>query len=144
MADPYRRLLRAPDPIRGPRSPLRRALLVLVLLATLPFEWSEDMSCSGGPQPAVTGLDILTGKGHTDPEPFAVFLAFLLVAVGLGFLSRASRRPWLTLLSDAIAGLSSIGGALMCFAMMTFGRKDQSYTYPAAWIGMLSALALVV
>jgi hypothetical protein len=119
-------------------------VLVALLLATLPFMWSEDISCDGRPKPLVSGIEILFGKHFENPALGGIFLGLLAVAVGLGFLVRRTQRPWRILAGEIVAGLSGIGTTLLCVLMTTRGRSDQPFDHPAAWIGTLSAFAMAV
>lgn len=126
------------------RSPWLRAGLAATLVATLPFAWSEDMSCDGKPQPLVSGGEILFGKGFDSPAPGLIFLGLLVVVAGLGFLVRATERPWRRLAGQVVAGLAALGVTFMCGLMMTHGRPEQPFNHPAAWLGALSALAMAI
>jgi hypothetical protein len=108
----------------------------------LPFMWSEDATCDAQPKPLVSGIEILFGKDFDSPGPGLIFVALLLVSLGLGFLATRTQRPWRRLAAETVAGLASIGTTLMCIMMMTTGRRDQPLDHPAAWIGTLSALAM--
>ncbi len=117
-----------------------RAGLAATVVLMLPFAWSEDATCDHVPRPPVSGLEILFGKGW---EPGAIFLALLVVAVGLGFLARAAvRRRWLRLGAEVVAGLSGLVSFTMCILMMHHGREEQPLVYPAAWIGTVAAALL--
>jgi hypothetical protein len=112
------------------------------VVATLPFMWSEDMSCDAQPKPLVSGLAILFGKQLDNPVPGLIFGGLLVTCVGLGFLVTRTRRPWRRLAGQVVAGLAALGTTLMCAMMFTHGRPEQPHDHPAAWIGTLSALAL--
>ncbi len=117
-------------------------ILVTILVAMLPFLWSEDVSCDAAPKPLVSGIEILFGKGFEDPQPGLIFMGLLAVSVGLGFLATRTPWPWRRLVAELVAGVASLGTALMCILMMTHGRPEQPLDHPAAWIGTLSALAM--
>lgn len=141
-ASPYRRPLRGVPRLPRRRSPWRRLALATVVLAMLPFVWSEDTSCDGKPKPFVTGFEILFGKHLEDPAPGGIFLGLLALAIGCGFLAMRTPRPWRRLAGELVAGLASLGSSLLCLVMMTHGRTDQPLVHPAAWIGTLASLAL--
>ncbi len=143
-ASPYRRLLRGVPRLARKRSPWPRAILATTLLATLPFEWSEDFSCKEGPKPAVTGLHILLKDSGSGIGPIHVFVGLLLLAAALGFLAHATARPWRRLVAHTIAGLAGMATTFLCALMMTYGRPDQPLVYPAAWVGTLAALAITL
>jgi hypothetical protein len=126
------------------RSPWLRVGLVTALIVSLPFSWSENASCDGKPQPLVSGGEILFGHGFDEPAPGLIFLGLLVVVTALGFLVRATARPWLRLAGQVVAGLAALGTTFMCGLMMTQGRPEQPLDHPAAWLGTLSALALTL
>jgi hypothetical protein len=142
-ASPYRTPLRDPPRIPRSRSPWLRVILATVILFSLPFSWSEDMSCDNIPKPPVSGIDILAGKAREEPGPALVFFALLLAPVALAFLARLTWRVWRQLACDVIAALASAGASFMCLLMMTYGRPNQPLVYPAAWVGTLSALGML-
>jgi hypothetical protein len=137
-ASPYRRPLRAPPRLTRVRSPTLRAGLVALVLATLPFAWSEDFTCGHAPQPSVTGLEILFGR-LAGTELAALFFTLFAVTVGLGFLAWVSRHAWRRLAAHVVAALAGTGGTTMCLMIMGYGRSEQPLVYPAAWIGTFAA-----
>jgi hypothetical protein len=110
----------------------------------LPFAWSEDFKCTSEPQPLISGVQILFGKGFDNPTPGLVFLALLLTSVGLGFVAARTAWPWRRLAAELTAGVASLVTTLMCALMMTYGRSEQPLDHPAAWIGTLSAFAITL
>jgi hypothetical protein len=138
-ASPSRKPLSAPPRARRRRNPWVRAGLAAAVVVMLPFAWSEDATCDHLPHPAVSGYQILFGKGW---EPGALFFGLLVVSVGLGFLARATLRVWLRLAGEVMAGLAGFGSLVMCGMMMTYGRPEQPLVYPAAWIGVTAAVVL--
>lgn len=141
-ASPYRRPLRDPPRALRARSPWLRAGMSALLAATLPFAWSEGFTCDHAPRPPVTGAQILFGEHLGDPEPGLVFVALLVLAVGLGLAGRATFRVWRQLACDVLAGLAGSAITLMCVMMMRYGRDEQPLVYPAAWLGTLVAAAM--
>jgi hypothetical protein len=117
-------------------------VLATLVLASLPFLWSEDMSCKGEALPPVTGIRILFGKDFDSPAPGLIFLGLLLLTVGLGFLASWTARPWRRLAGEIAGGLTALGTSFLCLLMMTHGGPQQPLHYPAAWIGTLAALGM--
>jgi hypothetical protein len=143
-ASPYRRPLRLPAELRKARSPWIRLGLAATLVMTLPFAWSEDFKCDPGPQPLVSGGDVLFGKHMEEPRPALVFFGVLALSVALGFLAVRTSRPWRRLAAEATAGAAALVSTFMCLLMMTYGRSDQPLDHPAAWVGTLSSFAIAI
>jgi hypothetical protein len=115
-----------------------------VVLATLPFMWSEDVSCDGKPQQLLTGLQILFGKAYDDPAPGLVFFLLLVVGIALAFLATLTNRPGRRLGAELVASVAALGNTFLCVLMMTHGRPSQTLDRPAAWIGTLAALGITI
>jgi hypothetical protein len=144
LVSPYRRPLRQPGEPRRARSPWIRLGLAATIVATLPFAWSEDFKCEQGPQPLVSGGDILFGKNMEEPRPALLFFGVLALGVALGFAAARTARPWRRFVSHVTAGAAALVSTFMCLLMMTHGRSDQPLDHPAAWIGTLSSFAIAI
>jgi hypothetical protein len=118
--------------------------LAATVVLTLPFAWSEDFKCDQGPQPLVSGGDILFGKHMEEPRPALVFFGVLTLLVALGFLATRTPRPWRRLAAEATAGAAALVSTFMCLLMMTYGRSDQPLDHPAAWVGTLASFAIAI
>jgi hypothetical protein len=118
--------------------------LAALVVAMLPFAWSEDFTCGHDPMPPVSGIHILLKETSGFPGPIHFFFAFMIVPAVLGVLVRRTWRPWLRLAGEVAAGLVGMAGAVMCMMLMSYGRSDQPLVYPAAWIGTLSAWGIAL
>jgi hypothetical protein len=118
--------------------------LAATIVATLPFAWSEDFNCQRGPQPLVSGGDILFGKHTGEPRPALVFFGVLALAVALGFVAARTPRPWRRLAAQVTAGAAAAVSTFICLLMMTYGRSDQPLDHPAAWVGTLGSFAIAI
>lgn len=125
---------RAPRRARE-RRPWLRAGLAGLVMAMLPFTWSEDSTCDHKPMPQLTGLQIL-GR---HPEIAGYFFVVLIAVVGIGFLAYATKNLWLRFVCSVLAGVGGGSISMLCTAMLTFGRSEQPLDHPAAWIGTLAA-----
>lgn len=114
----------------------------MLIVLMLPFSWSEDFNCENKPMPPVSGFEIL---GKSEHHAFALFFfGFLLLAVGLGFVARATKRLGARLACHLTAGFATFFTTIVCAGMMTYGRSQQPLIYPAAWIGTSAALLMML